>query len=348
MGRLCCCLSPRMNRNVIDDMHALPPPEADGTRIDVPRRRTPPFGNGITLLAGTVVIIGICYAVAAPRQNKRVVQPQSLSAADFDAAESELLARCHAAAEEFRSQCEASWSLRVCPPFILAGDLTAERLDQIFEETVVPTTRALQIDYFDQEPEVPIRMVILSSDESYRRTLERFGQSKRAEYSGLYQRRERTILVNLSTGAGTLAHELTHALAHADFPEMPEWFDEGLASLHEESEFSADGRHLLGGDNWRIRFLREADQRDCWKTVAQLLERPFAEPEVAALDYALARNLCLFLQDRGVLPAFYRKCRSRRHADAAGRSALLGLFPGKNLAEIDHEFRDWVSERKLQ
>ena len=51
-----------------------------------------------------------------------------------------------------------------------------------------------------------------------------------------------------------VAHELTHALGHFDFPEMPEWFDEGLASLHEDARFSDD--HLDDGvPNWRRRYL---------------------------------------------------------------------------------------------
>src|SRR5262249_10398086 len=145
--------------------------------------------------------------------------------------------------------------------------------------------------------------------------------------------------------AGTVAHELTHALAHADFPQMPEWFDEGLASLHEESAFSPDGRHLVGGENWRIRFLKEAEARGCWKSIRELLAEPFAEPEIASLDYALARYFCLYLQEQGLLPAFYRKCRTLCDADPTGEMALRQLHGGKSLDEIDREFRAWVNAR---
>lgn len=258
----------------------------------------------------------------------------------------DLALHCQTVADALRTRCEDSWAIQVFPPFILAGDLSAERLETVYQETVAATTRALQIDYFDREPDVPITVLMLSTDDSYRQALKHFGQSRRAEYAGLYQREERTILLNLSTGGGTLSHELTHALAHADFPQMPEWFDEGLASLHEEAEFSTDGLHLMGRDNWRLRFLHEAEDRERWKSVGRLLAEPFAEPDVAALDYALARYLCLFLQERGLLPAFYRKCRGDIDGDATGETALLRVFPGKSLVEIDRDFRDWLQARK--
>lgn len=301
--------------------------------------------RALTLTLGTALILGICYAAAAPVQRSSIPSAQpATEAARRDS--TDLASECRAAAERLQSQYDDSWSFHVVPPYILVGDLSAERLETVYQETVAATTRVLQIDYFDHEPNHPIIVMILSSDESYRRALDRLGQSRRVEYSGLYQREERTIVVNLSTGLGTLAHELTHALAHADFPQMPEWFDEGLASLHEEAEFSTDGLRLEGRDNWRLRFLHEAEERRCWKSLSRLISDPFAEPDVAALDYALARYLCLFLQERGLLPAFYRKCRRGIGADPTGETALLRVFADKTAEEIDRDFRDWLKERK--
>ena len=37
--------------------------------------------------------------------------------------------------------------------------------------------------------------------------------------------------MNIGTGGGTLVHELTHSLIAFDFPHVPDWFNEGLASL---------------------------------------------------------------------------------------------------------------------
>lgn len=299
----------------------------------------------LTLLAGTVGLIGVCYALAAPRNETRI--PPAIATPVRPAASAdEMEQRCRLAAEKLRGEQTEPNAILVRCPYVLTGDLPPEQLEELYLDIILPTTRALEIDYFDQPPCEPIVIVALSSDESYRSALERMGQSRRAEYSGLYQREERTIWLNLSTGVGTLAHELTHALAHADFPEMPEWFDEGLASLHEEAEFSADGLHLIGQENWRRRFLEEALHRGCWKPLDRLLTEPFARSDMAALDYALSRYFCLYLQERGLLAAFYRKCRNRMTSDPTGRTALLSLFAGQSINGIDGDFRDWLAGRE--
>lgn len=299
----------------------------------------------LTLLAGTVGLIGVCYAIAAPRNDAQIPEVSvtpTQSAADAD----ELQRRCRLVAERLRREGSPGNGVIIRAPYVLTGDVSLEHLDKLHKEVILPTNRALEIDYFDQSPGEPIVIIALSSDKSYRLALERCGQSRRAEYAGLYQREERTIWLNLSTGMGTLAHELTHALAHADFPELPEWLDEGLASLHEEADFSADGLHLVGQENWRRRFLEEALQRDCWKSLDRLLAEPFARTDAAALDYALARYVCLYLQERGLLSAFYRKCRGRTSSDPTGRTALLSLFAGQSIDEIDENFRDWLGGRE--
>ena len=61
-------------------------------------------------------------------------------------------------------------------------------------------------------------------------------------------------MLNLGTGTGTLLHELTHALADFDVPDMPDWLNEGLASLHEQCRFRNDeqGPWIEGLVNWRL------------------------------------------------------------------------------------------------
>jgi hypothetical protein len=301
--------------------------------------------RGQILAAGTVLIVSLCYAVAAPAPKRVVARQKSTISPERTGKSQDLPRQCKVVASRIAELGETDWTVCVHPPFVLAGDFPAEELDQIYDETIAPAVRVLQIDYFDQEPAEPITILVTASEDAFRRMAGHFGRTRRTEYSGLYYRAQRTILVNWQSGSGTVTHELTHALAHADFPTMPEWFDEGLASLHEEAELSAEGRHLLGRDNWRVRFLVEAEKRGCWKSVAQLLDQPFADPDVAALDYALARYLCLFLQERGLLPAYYRKCRSLSDSDPAGRTALVKLLQSNDLNDLDHEFHAWVLER---
>ena len=164
----------------------------------------------------------------------------------------------------------------------------------------------------------------------------------RAAYYGYYQKSERRVVLNASTGNGTLAHELTHALSHFDFPAMPEWFDEGLASLHEQSEFSEDGLQLRGLWNWRVYHLLHAIKHGRLRPVDALLRENTVRCGQEAVDYAHARYLCLYLQERGLLTHFYRKLRVSIVGDPTGYRTLCALLHADSLEDFDDAFRQWV------
>ena len=55
---------------------------------------------------------------------------------------------------------------------------------------------------------------------------------------------------------GTFKHEMIHLLIKSEFSHLPVWFEEGLASLYEESRYST-GDPLFGINNWRLSLVRE-------------------------------------------------------------------------------------------
>ena len=64
----------------------------------------------------------------------------------------------------------------------------------------------------------------------------------------------------------------------------------------------------------------------------------------AAIDYAHARYLCLFLQQQRLLEPFYRKCRSRTETDPTGVVSLCELFATRRPGEIDGQFQAWLNK----
>ncbi|MEI6949601.1 hypothetical protein V9K67_20605 [Paraflavisolibacter sp. H34] len=60
-----------------------------------------------------------------------------------------------------------------------------------------------------------------------------------------------------STKIGTLKHELIHILCFNKFVLGPDWVEEGLASLYEESRFI--NSNLIGVNNWRLKFINALD-----------------------------------------------------------------------------------------
>jgi hypothetical protein len=65
-------------------------------------------------------------------------------------------------------------------------------------------------------------------------------------------------------------------------------------------------------------------------------------PGQEAIDYAHARYLCLYLQQRDLLEPYYRKFRANAGGDQAGLWTLRKLLGTDTLDEFDREFRQWV------
>jgi hypothetical protein len=229
------------------------------------------------------------------------------------------------------------------PPCVLGGNLSEAALDRHYADTIVPTARALFVSYVDREPTQPITLLLFAGDAAYRQHAQRLDGRHTVNYHGYYLREQRRALLNVATGRGTLAHELTHACVHEDFQRMPEWFDEGLAALHEESEFSADGLRLIGQTNWRLYYLLEALAHDELPPLAALVTRGTVRGGHEAIDYAHARYFCLYLQQRGLLEPFYRKFRDAVEQDSTGDRTLCRLLGVTSLAEIEGDFRQWIA-----
>lgn len=295
------------------------------------------------LTLGPVALVSLCYAIAAPssKPDYAASLQKPLSVRGEETART-LALKCDVRADVLRQQLPQGWSVAVYESFVLGGDVSERELESLYQGTILPTARALNVQYFDQTPEWPISILLCSSDSSYRQCQQCLGERERNDYSGIYSRADHRIVINLATGEGTLAHELTHALAHADFPSMPEWFDEGLASLHEECVFSENGLRLVGMPNWRRTPLQEALRRGQLRSVIEFTSERFAAPERAHIDYAQSRYLCLYLQERGLLEPFYRKCRSRTATDPTGIHSLCELVHVQSTGEFDTLFQDWL------
>jgi hypothetical protein len=312
------------------------------------------MGRLLTLILGPIAILGAAFFATRPD-----LQPSAPAANPVEASESSpvptqsrpeppdplqqsLVTACQRVREETMRKLGTQFSSIVHTPFVIVGDLDSTKLERVYRETIMPAGRALTIAFFDRAPDQPVTIVLLSGDDAYERCASALEGHRRAAYAGFYERKERRLLVNLDTGEGTLAHELTHALAHFDFPEMPEWFDEGLASLFEEARFSEDRLHITGRGNWRSRDLLPAIRNNSLRPLEALVGEAHVRADRQAIDYAQARYFCLYLQQRGLLESFYRKFRLNVASDPTGLKTLRGLLGVNDLASVDADFRNWA------
>lgn len=297
--------------------------------------------RGQILTTGPLALIAICYAIAGPASVTTQSVESPLPATGRVSNSAGKAFDCKKTADDLAQKLPADWTVLISDPFVLAGDCHQDQLAKYFRDTISPTAQALSVQYFDTHPAWPITIILCSSDESYRECHHSLNERDRSEYAGIYSRGEHRLIVNIATGEGTLAHELTHALAHADFPDLPEWLDEGLASLYEECEFTSDGTRLIGAENWRGAALHGLMQRGELRSIVDLATEQFAA-ENAAVDYAQARYFCLYLQQRNLLEPFYRKCRSQSKADRTGLQALAECFNRNDFRSIDVQFQSWL------
>lgn len=300
-----------------------------------------PFG----ILASTYAICLSRYDPQAAAFAHQVTEAETRGAKVHNARQTLLLDACHERSRKLQGQLPADFEIVCRAPFILAGDVPAERLAKLHEEAVLPLSRALWRAFFDRKPDEPIVLVALSDEARYIQVAHDLDGYDVAAYAAYYNRKERRIVLNLSHGTGTLAHELSHALVQSDFPDMPEWFDEGLASLHEDTVYSADGLLLIPQPNWRSRILVDALRADELPDLATLIRTQSFRGEGEGLNYACVRGLCLFLHQKGLLTHFYRKFRTECASDPTGLATLREIVGATDDAALDQAFRRWVFQQ---
>lgn len=237
---------------------------------------------------------------------------------------------------------EGRWSIWNSQPFVVAGLMPPDELDRWCDRTILPAAAALWASYFDARPDAPITVLLLPEEARYRECAAWLFDDEDVSIFGYYRPAERTIVANIGTGGGTLVHELTHALMAFDFPDMPDWFNEGLASLHEQCRFRPDGSGIDGLVNWRLHALKQAVDDGTLRPLAELFSDDDFRGELEGLNYAHARYFCLYMQRRGVLEDFYRTFRDHAADDPTGVQALRRIFPKTSLADLDVTFRRWV------
>jgi hypothetical protein len=295
----------------------------------------PPSANHV--LSGNFLVVRPLVGRAMAGETP---QPRSPVAA----IDERLAGACRQVAEKLQSRLGAECHSIVRPPFVIAGDLGPEELDDWHQETVGPAARAMAARYFDHAPTEPITILLFSEKSSYDSYAEKLFGDRDVSIYGYYKPQLRTLVMNIATGGGTLVHELTHALADFDFPRLPDWFNEGLASLHEQCRFREDaaGPWIEGLENWRLPGLQKAIRSKRVRALESLVTEDDFRGTHEGLNYAQARYFCLYMQRQGVLEDFYRRFRDHQAADPHGAAAVRAVFPKLTWDELDGKYRDWV------
>jgi hypothetical protein len=209
----------------------------------------------------------------------------------------------------------------------------------------------LKRDYFKRDPEDIVDIWLFRDKESYEKHTRQLFNDTPASRFGYYSPQHRALFMNISTGGGTLVHEIVHPFMAANFPGCPAWYNEGLASLYEASS-EANG-HIRGLINWRLKGLEAAirERRTMpFDKLMGLSEREFYGGGNSGYGeyYGQARYLCYYLQERGLLGRFHREFLANASRDPTGVETLKTVLKTNDLEAFRVKWEAFVLQLRLR
>jgi hypothetical protein len=227
-------------------------------------------------------------------------------------------------------------------PFVVIGDESAEMVRRRSVRTIKWAADKLKQDYFEKDPPDIIDIWLFKDEKSYKKyALEIFGDSPQTPF-GYYSHQHNALIMNIGTGGGTLVHEIVHPFMSSNFPECPAWFNEGLASLYEQSQ-EKDG-HIWGLTNWRLAGLQDdirTGRIGSFEALTYTTEGEFYRC-AKGNNYAQARYLCYYLQEKGLLVRFYREFYANRSKDPTGYAMLKKVLGEEDMAAFQKRWEQFV------
>jgi hypothetical protein len=182
-----------------------------------------------------------------------------------------------------------------------------------------------------------------------------------------FQDDQSAVAIIPGTQIGTLLHELFHLVVRTSFGDIPQWLDEGLASLYEVAAF--EEARVVGLPNWRGPVLEELWTRRpplqdvigaAWFAsdtpgqqdgeVSESLLRDQGEvSRTLAAQFATARYFMVYLQKLGKLRDVYREVQRLEPGDSDDpRRAVLDAVSRQlgPLDEVQRSFDEWFQRTK--
>jgi hypothetical protein len=244
--------------------------------------------------------------------------------------------------QALRTRVPAGFTIVVEPPFVVIGDEAPARVRARAVGTVRWAVQQLKRDYFSKDPTRILDIWLFKDKRSYEKhTAALFGDQPDTPY-GYYSAAHHALIMNIATGGGTLVHEIVHPFMEANFPNCPAWFNEGLGSLYEQS--ASRGDHIVGLTNWRLAGLQRAIRSGALPSFAKLTatnDHAFYNQD-RGTNYAQARYLLYYLQEKGLLVRYFHAFRNNRQHDPTGYDTLRRLLDERDMRAFQKRWQSYV------
>lgn len=228
------------------------------------------------------------------------------------------------------------------PPFVVIGDDEPDAVKQWAQGVVRSTVDRLKKEYFTKDPANVLEIWLLKDETSYRKHAKEFFDDEPSTPYGYYSPSKKALIMNIATGGGTLVHEIVHPFIEANFPTSPAWFNEGLGSLYEQSG-TVNGR-IYGYTNWRLRGLQNGIRNKVVPTFQRMTamsDREFYREDTGT-NYAQARYLMYYLQEKGLLAKFYRQFSANVKTDPTGYKTLQSILGERDMTAFQRRWEAFV------
>jgi hypothetical protein len=243
---------------------------------------------------------------------------------------------------ELKKRVPPGFSIVIQEPFVVLGDGGAIAVGRSATGTVKWAVDHLKADFFKDDPAEILDVWLFKDSDSYNKyTREIFKDTPGTPY-GYFSHKHKALIMNIATGGGTLVHEIVHPFMYANFPECSPWFNEGMGSLFEQSN-ERDG-HIVGMTNWRLAGLQRAIRAGTvpsFKTLTDMTSGEFYN-EDRGTNYAQARYLCYYLQERGLLIDFYKQFVANQKQDPSGLNTLKKVLGEEDMDRFKAKWETFV------
>ena len=298
-------------------------------------RRAWPLGAvaaGIAVVAAAATCVAPQVGRGADRPNAAPAAPKTFTDADYALHVLKLKRKLPA----------SGFTVIVQRPFLVVGDEAPAVVRQRAEDTVKWAVDKLKEAYFANDPKEILEIWLFKDRESYLKHCKSIFHHEPDTPYGYFSDVDGALVMNIATGGGTLVHEIVHPLVAANLPDCPAWFNEGLGSLYEQS--GEEHGRIVGYTNWRLRGLQDAIRAKkvpSFQALCSTTTTAFYEKDKGT-NYAQARYLCYYLQQRSLLRKFYHRFYANRQKDPTGYQTLQEVLGRSDMEAFQRQWEEYV------
>ena len=245
---------------------------------------------------------------------------------------------------ELKKRVPSGFTVTLEKPFFVIGNDTPQVIETRWAKgTVHWAVSKFKELYFTKDPNNILDVWLFKDDASYRKYNKELWGTEPSTPFGYYSQVKRALVMNIATGGGTLVHEIVHPFMEANFPACPDWLNEGMGSLYEQSAYRDD--KIVGLTNWRLAGLQDAIRNKTLPSFKRMItvDDFYRQPT----GYGQARYLCYYLQNKDLLIKFYQEFRANADKDPSGYNTLKKVLGVNDMDTFQKKWESWVLKLKF-